>query len=541
MLCRLFAQNAAPSSAGSFAGTVFNKLTGAPVKNAHVMYIKVAPGSEALQPISTDTDASGRFAIQVDAGTYRLWGERPGYARQAYGSRTPGGPGGLLTLAPGQQMHDLEIRLTPLGAIAGSVLDEDGDPLQGVGIQILRFSYSTGRPQLIPVSGASSNDRGEYRAYGLPTGRYLLLAAPRAAPLSRPMETAALVPQAQEPFAPLYYPGVLDSASASEISLAEGAEIMGIDFRLPRVRALTVRGRLLSPVEDLAGSQLQIVLAHSDGNLASYINRASGAIDKASGRLEFRAVAPGSYWLVASQVYRGRALSGRIPVEVSAAAAPENLTVTLTPAFELEGRVELESGTTSLATLNVRLVSADGLAPGPAPASKVAADGNVRLAGVTPGVWDLVLDPMPEGLWIKAATYGEADVLAGQLYIPAGPPRVLHIVLANNGAQISGTVTGAGESGHATVVLVTAAAELRRSSAMVRAVSTQDHGVFVFKGVRPGSYKLFAFEDVEPFAWLDAEVMKPVESLGEAVSVSEGERVVRQLVTIPAEALLPGR
>jgi Carboxypeptidase regulatory-like domain len=541
ILCGFFLQSPASRATASLDGTVVNKLTGAPVKNAHVLYIKVSLGTtETPQAISTDTDASGRFVIQIEAGSYRLWVERPGYARQLYGSRTPEGTGNSLTLAPGQQMHDLEIKLTPLGAIAGAIFDEDGDPLQGVAIQVLRFSYSTGRRQLIPVSGASSNDRGEYRAYDLPAGRYLLLATPRGAPLSRPMETAALVPQAQEPFAPLYYPGVLDSAGASEVALAEGAEITGIDFRLPKVRAVTVRGRLASPIENFAGSQVEVVLAHSDGNTGSYINRASGAIDAASGRFEFRAIAPGSYWLAASQIYRGRAWSGRIPLEVSAATASDNLAVTLTPAFELEGRVEVDPRTTSLAKLTVRLAAVDGLSPGAPPASKVAADGTFRLAGVTPGVWEMVLDSMPEGLWLKTATYGESDVLQGQLNVASGPPGVLHIVLANNGAQISGTVAGAGESGHRTVVLAPAAEELRRSASMYRAVSTQDHGVFVFKDVRPGTYKLFAFEDVEPFAWLNGEVMKPVESMGETVSVTEGEHVERQLTVIPAEALLPG-
>jgi hypothetical protein len=147
---------------------------------------------------------------------------------------------------------------------------------------------------------------------------------------------------------------------------------------------------------------------------------------------------------------------------------------------------------------------------------------------------------MPDGLWLKAATYRENDVLQGQFTVASGPPGMLRIVLAGNGAQISGTVTGAGEPSHRTVVLAPAADELRRSAAMYRAVSTQDHGVFVFKDVRPGTYKLFAFEDVEPFAWLDGEVMKPVESLGETISVVEGERVERQLAVIPPEALFPG-
>jgi len=492
-VCGLLAQTPVPSDRASLEGLVLNKLTGTPVKNAHVLYIKVATGaSESGQPISTDSDAAGRFAIQVEAGSYRLWVERGGYARQTYGSRTPEGAGSLLTLEPGQQMRDLEIKLTPFGAIAGAVYDEDGDPLQGVGIQVLRFSYVTGQQQLIPAFGASTNDRGEFRAYDLPAGRYLLLATPHPAPLSRPMETTGLVPQPQQLFAPVYYPGALDSASASEISMGEGAEITGIDFRLPKVRAFTVRGRLLSPIEDLAGSDLQVVLAHSDGNLASSINRASATIDKASGRFELPSVAPGSYLLVASQLYRRIALSARIPVEVNATAAPENLTVTLAPALEVGGRVEVEQGTTSLAKVTVRLASADGLAPGPGPSSRVAADGSVRLAGVTPGVWDFSLDAMPEGLWIKSATYGDTDVLQGRLTVTAGPPSVLRIVLAENGAQVSGTVTCPRDAGQATVVLAPAAPELRRSAAMYRIASTQDPGVFVFKGFRPGTYKLFA-------------------------------------------------
>jgi Carboxypeptidase regulatory-like domain len=541
VLFALAAPTQAPSPAASLEGTVFNKLTGAPVKSAHVMYIKVGSGAgENAQPISTDTDAGGHYIIQLEAGTYRLWVERPGYARQTYGSRSPEGQGSVISVAAGAQFHDLDMRMVPLGAIAGSVLDEDGDPVQGVGIQVLRFSYTTGRRQLIPVSGASSNDRGEYRAYGLPAGRYLLLATPRSAPMTRPMETGGLVPEAQEPFAPLYYPGVLDPASASEVALAEGGELAGIDFRLPKVRALTVRGRIVSPVEDIAGSQLQVVLAHADGNAASYINRAAGAVDKNTGRFEFHGVAPGSYWLVASQIYRGRAIAGRVPVEVSSTGAPENLALTLTPSFEIDGHVELGGAAAGLSKLNVRLRPTEGLAPGPQPASKVAPDGTIRLAGVTPGLWDFVLDPLPEGLFIQSATFGDADVLRGELNVLAGSPAALRIVLGANGAQISGIVSESGQPSHATVVLAPSAPELRRAPLLFRVVSAGENGVFVFKGVRPGAYKLFAFEDLEPFAWLDSDLVKSVDSMGEPVVVSEGDQATRQLAVIPAEALLPG-
>src|SRR5262249_43652059 len=158
-----------------------------------------------------------------------------GFARQSYGSRTPNGAGTVLGLEPGQQIRDLTLKIVPLGAIAGRVFDEEGDALQGVAIQVLRFSYASGRRQLLPVAGATSNDRGEYRVYDLPAGRYYLLATRAGAPLSHPPERGVLIPDAQEQFAPMYYPGVLDLASASMIALPEGDELAGMDLHLMKV------------------------------------------------------------------------------------------------------------------------------------------------------------------------------------------------------------------------------------------------------------------------------------------------------------------
>ena len=536
------AQNSSQSNFAVLQGSVTNKITGAPVNHAHVMYIKVATGSsEAQSPISTDTDAQGNYTIQVEPGPYRLWVERPGFARQPYGSRTPEGSGTVLTLIAGQKIRDLNIRIVPLGAISGRTLDDEGEPVQGVGVQVLRFSYAIGKKQLVPVAGASSNDRGEYRIYSLPAGRYYLLATLHGAPMAHPPEPGGLVPEMLDPYAALYYPGVLDFTSATQIPLPEGGEASDIDFSLQRIRAVTVRGRVLSPVEDSGNSQLQVMLARNEGNAASSIGRLTAAVDRASGRFEFRGVAPGQYLLIATQASGKIALTGREAIEVSA-AGQDNLRISLAPAFELSGRVEVEGGLfPSLSSVTVRLTQTEGLAVGLQPVSKVAADGSLRLPGVTAGTWELTVDQLPENVWIKSATYGDQDLLHGDLNASAGPTGQLHIVLAGNGAQVSGTVMQDGQPHHATIVLAPAETESRTTSAMYRMASTQKDGAFVFKGVRPGSYRLFAFEEVEPFAWLDPDFLKPVETLGEFISISEGEKITKQLTPIPPEALLPSR
>lgn len=536
-----FAQRQDPPTAAMVEGSVINKLTGSPVKSAHVIYTRISPGASGpSSPISKDTDAEGHFSLQLEPGSYRLWVERNGFARQVYGALSPAGEGTALTLAPGQQLRQIAFRVVPLGAIAGRVFDEDGDPVLGVGIQVLRFNYANGRRQLISVAGASTNDRGEYRAFGLQAGRYLLRASMPGAPMSRPIESGTLIPEVQDPYAAVYYPGVLEVDAASPISLAEGSELSDVDFQLRKVRAVTVRGHLVSPVDKFSASQIQVVLAHNEGNVASYIDRASAFVDSATGKFEIRGVSPGSYLLVGSQFSAGRPLGGRVPVEVSGMSAPEDVTVALTSAFDITGTVEVEGAARgSVPNLTVRLAPAEGLALGPPPSSKVAGDGSIRLPGVTPGLWTLVVDSLPERLWVKTESFASNEILNGELNVNESARGQLRIVLAGNGAQISGTVTADGQPCRATVVLAPAALEQRGSHGIYKITNTTERGTFILKGVRPGSYKLFAFREIEPFDWFDPEQLKMVESMGEPIAVSAGEDALRDLVAIPPEALLP--
>ena len=63
-------------------------------------------------------------------------------------------------------------------AMIVNVFDEDGEPVAMVNVQALRQSYVRGQKQLAPASSASTNDRGEFRIFGLPPGRYFLSATP---------------------------------------------------------------------------------------------------------------------------------------------------------------------------------------------------------------------------------------------------------------------------------------------------------------------------------------------------------------------------
>jgi len=51
---------------------------------------------------------------------------------------------------------------------------------------------------------------------------------------------------------------------------------------------------------------------------------------------------------------------------------------------------------------------------------------------------------------------------------------------------------------------------------------------------------VFAWEDVETGAYMDPEFMKPVEKLGESVTIRENSKELLKLKLIPAEAAPAG-
>src|ERR1019366_5947793 len=141
-----------PEDPCSIGGQVTNAATGEPVRRALVSLrrIDMSPGVTNIQVSQTvSTDGAGRFAMAgIAPGKYRLSAERNGFIVTQYGSRGPGKAGTLLTLEPGQNSSALAMRLTPHGVIAGRVLDEEGDPLSGVDVQVMRLQYMQGRKQM---------------------------------------------------------------------------------------------------------------------------------------------------------------------------------------------------------------------------------------------------------------------------------------------------------------------------------------------------------------------------------------------------------
>src|SRR5207253_2182586 len=158
------------------------------------------------------SESDGTFTFRnLDPGRYTMYASKNGFANQSYGSRGAAmGTGSTITLSPGQSLKDISFALTPHGVVTGRVIDDDGEPMSGVSIQVLRSMFRNGKRQTVPMNQASTNDLGEYRMFGLAPGRYFVMAKfiPRGMMGDAGADLA---------YQPVYYPNAGDLGAAGPL------------------------------------------------------------------------------------------------------------------------------------------------------------------------------------------------------------------------------------------------------------------------------------------------------------------------------------
>ena len=162
--------------AGRITGRVLASDNGRPVKRARV-FITAAelPGGRGML-----TDDGGGFDFtELPAGRYTLTVSKTGFVSLSYGQRRPLQAGTPLQLADGEQLKGIQFQLPRGSVIGGRVLDEDGDAMPGVMVRVMRYQYQQGARSLTPAGNAQTDDKGQYRVWGLMPGDYYVNAIMR--------------------------------------------------------------------------------------------------------------------------------------------------------------------------------------------------------------------------------------------------------------------------------------------------------------------------------------------------------------------------
>ena len=179
---------------------------------------------------------------------------------------------------------------------------------------------------------------------------------------------------------------------------------------------------------------------------------------------------------------------------------------------------------------------------GPMLNGRIKEDGTFTISNVAADRYNFAMFGLPDGFYLKSIRSGDDEVLASGLDLSKGPGGPIEIVLSPNAGQAEGVLQNDTQqpATGATVVMVPQEKERRDQMQYYKTVTTDQYGRFTLKNLDPGEYKVFAWEDVETGAYMDPEFMKPVESLGESVTIRENSKELLKLKLIPAEAAPAG-
>jgi hypothetical protein len=135
--------------------------------------------------------------------------------------------------------------------------------------------------------------------------------------------------------------------------------------------------------------------------------------------------------------------------------------------------------------------------------------------------------PPTSDLWqdayVKSIHWGRSDVLIDGLHLWDGVQGTLDIVVSLSGAEVEGTVRDVTHQPSAGVVVVAVPDGGNRGRAdLYRHVLTDTSGHFALRGLAPGDYSFYAWDDLERGAWENVEFLRAFEGRGQFVRMREG-------------------
>jgi Carboxypeptidase regulatory-like domain len=579
-----------PPGTGLVVGQVLDGATGRPVPEAMVDLLPmVAPTSptstQGVPRVRVISDSSGRFFFpDLPAGVYNFRAGKPGYVDARGLQRTPGSLATPITLADGQKILDVKMSLWRFGTIAGTVVDENGEPMVGVEVRALGRSFVGGRPRftIVPPTGTATDDRGAFRM-PLPPGEYaivvpillttfpmsvmqagfspeLMSAAREPSVLGSPtnqqignavLSTGNRVPVPPAPtgerltsvYLSTFYPSSTGVGPTAALSLASGEERTA-NLQLRLTPAVTVSGTIRGPDGPLQKTAVRLVLA-ALGESASEadLDTATGLTD-AGGAFTLLGVPPGQYLLkVLSPRPAGGAptppstpqqpgLWATEPVsvghaDISGLAIQARPTLTISGRFEFRGAADPPPARL-IAGLYANLDSTSG-----GPGAVTTFDANAAFVTEVPGGTYTLRVETPEGWHLKSIELGGKD--ATDRPIELTDDAALMFVLTDQRTGLSGVVRD--ERGVPDAYGLVAIFPTNRerwtgygvTGWRVSRAAVSSTGVYSFSNIPAGEYFVTSVPDALTDTWQDPKTLDLLSRSAVRVVIADGEKRTQDL------------
>jgi hypothetical protein len=523
-----------PKKPGSVEGVVTNSVGHDPVKRANVTLRNIGQRFS----YAATTDAAGHFLIDnVEPGSYQASADCDGFIPPPQNRRTTFHP---ITVDEEQHVKDVAVQLLPLGVVSGHVLDEDGEPIAGATVRALQYSYNQGRKQLSPSGTANTNDLGEFQLINVQPARYYLEVTAHARSFLPP-NTRGAPPETA--FPPTFYPNATGLAQATAQQVTPGGQLIGIDFRLHKVPAHHIRGKVLDSQTGQAARNLGLRIQARDGTQFSP-NLFFTQVQQ-NGTFDIGSVPSGLYTAIVQRQEGQLRTSAREIVNVGDQDV-DGVILSLKPGLEITGTMTTDGPPPSTpqnqqqpsAPMKPRVfLQPVDVSGGMAPAT-ADADGTFVLRAVAPDVYTVMAMSGQPGTYVKSIRLGDQDVPTGQIDLTQMSSAALKIVFGTDGGSIQGTVQDRnGKPAPRLIVSLSPPEEYAGRRDLFKVTSTDPKGNFQFQDVAPGEYKALAWEDADMNMVQVAEFRKPFEGKAASITISPNSKGSVQLNAITAEEI----
>lgn len=480
----------------TISGRVVTSADGTPLKSSRLALIGEHE-SRDTQLYAAMSDSEGRFTIKdVPAGRYHFYAMHTGYVDQEYQSHGTD-TGAILALQPGQEIKDVIFRLSMAAVITGRLNDEDGDPMGLIVVVALRRPTEeeledrenlSPRPELRPAATAQTDDRGQYRMFGLKPGEYYIQAKDEYEPQGMIFGHDWEIRRSLgSEYAPAYYPGVTQFAQAEAVNVGAGEEAQA-DFIMRRVKTVELSGRVIG-ADGKAPSDVFVYLQELPA--PDYGILQSSEVD-AKGEFKIKGVVPGSYVVHAQQhASEDAGYQASQKLEVGNENI-DSIALALGRGVTFMGRVEVSgSGTVHYDQLFLSLFSREEQSTGAW--ARVKKDGTFTLLDVSDGNYGLSMNGLETGWYVKAIRSGATDVLRKGLDVEkAEGGGTIRILVANDGAQLEGSVKQSDKPLVGAHVRLRPEPETPYAESLRQTTSTDQSGHFSFIAIAPGQYRVMA-------------------------------------------------
>jgi hypothetical protein len=475
--------------------------------------------------LSATADANGNYALRhIPEGRYTVQAINPGYVPLEYGQRRSTETGRTLHLRDDETVRGLEFVLPRGNVITGNVVDEHGEPVQGAVIRALQLRFVSDRMMAQRVPGVRerrSDDRGQYRLFGLLPGTYLVSASIDAAVSSAQRDKS-------HGYAPSYYPGTANASDAWPLHVDVERDVYGAHIVLAPSPAVRIAGTIL----DSRGNGLKglVVLMTS--------RRSRGVVTEprtvqVSGSFALDNVPPGDYILQATSASHDTEPTEFVAQHIRVVDADVSLSLKTTVGATLNGRIYVEGGTaSSYPEFSLVPVPADtDRSPVAGRGARVLLepDGRFTADGVH-GPVRLVLSGGAPGWYLKAVRINGSDATDEPYdFMYRGSWVSAEVLISPHGGTIRGRVIDERSGGVSEYTVVVFAADRLKwfaHSPYIKFARPSQDDSFEVTGLAPGDYRVAAVPSLDAtFAggeWQNPATLDKLSTEAQRVRVAEG-------------------